>query len=103
MTSACLENVDQAHISHKKYQSYLSNRFRIFQKNDDTATGIDAFICASPHYFIIDNCLIYIYMDALHKPAIYLKFTDLVDDDPSSLSLRIKEAARISVMLSALK
>ena len=33
-------------------------------------------LCAAPHFFTIDNCLLYV--DTPHKPVIYLAFTALV-------------------------
>ena len=30
------------------------------------------FVCARPHFFILDNLILY--TDAAHKPAIYLGF-----------------------------
>ena len=49
---------------------------KFFFKNDDAATGIVPFMCTSPNFFSLDNSLLY--MDAPHKPAIYLRFTALV-------------------------
>ena len=49
---------------------------QMFVKNDDATSTIVAFMCAGPHFFTIDICLLY--MDAPHKPAIYVWFTALV-------------------------
>ena len=47
-----------------------TNLNQIFLKNGDAAT---AFMCAAIYFFTLDNYLLY--MDALHKAAIYLWFT----------------------------
>ena len=41
--------------------------------NDGASAGIVALICADLNFFILDYCLLY--MDASHKPAIYLRLT----------------------------
>ena len=51
----------------------------MFFRNDDATTEIVVFICAGPHFLILNICLLY--MDASHKPAIYLRFTVLVAID----------------------
>ena len=43
---------------------------------DDAIIRIVALMCAGPHFITLDNCLVFMY--APHKPAIYLRFTDLV-------------------------
>ena len=44
--------------------------------SDVAAIEIVALIFAGLHFFTLANC--HLYMDALHKPAIYLQFTALV-------------------------
>ena len=48
----------------------------MFFKNDDASTRIVALMYAGPHFSTLDNC--FLYMDAPHKPEIYLLFTALV-------------------------
>ena len=75
VTSVDLENVGQGHISQSNnyYQTDLN---KMFFMNDDAPTGIVALMYAGPHFFTLDNCLLY--MDAAHKLLNYLRFTHLV-------------------------
>ena len=44
--------------------------------NNEASIGIVVLMYAGPHFFTLDICLPY--MDAPHKPAIYLQFCALV-------------------------
>ena len=59
---------------------------QIFFNNVEADTGIVTFVCAGPHFFIPDNSLLY--METLHKPAIYLWFTALVCFNSLTVAIR---------------
>ena len=74
--SADLDNVGQGHISH------ISAIIKLNWKNVlhwmmTPLSQIIVLKCTGPHFFNPDNYLLYI--AAPHKPAIYLRFTTLVN------------------------